>query len=90
MEIKIDKLGDWFINTGAFRLADPTNNQIYESGVKYKVLPNDWILGQPTMKLVEEDTDPEEVEVQQPFKPGDRTLKLESPAEETKPETKKK
>jgi hypothetical protein len=57
----LDKGGDWYVNTSAYRMAHPTrrdeggNPLVFESGIKYKVNEDAWIKDQPTMKKTDMD-----------------------------------
>lgn len=63
----IDKTKDakWLVHLGAFRLVHPIREDklIMEPGIKYKLVHDEWLKGQPTVKVTDED---EEVEAQQP------------------------
>lgn len=59
----IDANGEWWINTAAFRMVDPTRlinakaedepgnheNFAFEPGIKYQIRPTDWMQNQPVM-----------------------------------------
>jgi len=84
----IDKDGEWFVNTAAFRLPDPTTGHLFEPGVKYKIKKTEWMESQPTIKPTTVD---EDVDVLQPHKTGDAVLSMgaeEASQEEQKPDPK--
>lgn len=68
----IDKDGNWFSNTGAFRAVDPTNGHFFEPQVKYKIRPTEWMTSQPTIIEVGIDDDVTEKAVvpKRPVKPS--------------------
>lgn len=43
----IDKGGEWFMNTAAYRFVDAETGNIFEPGLPTKVKKNAWIEGQP-------------------------------------------
>ena len=74
----INKGADWYVNTAAFRMNDPTTGHNFEPGIKYQIDCSDWMAGQPT---IEKTSFEEEVEdrVQKPKQPrGPRVDRNES------------
>lgn len=55
-EIKVvDRDGKWYVNSGAFRMVDTTNNDrhvAFEPGIPTKVTPSAWIAGQSVLTEV--------------------------------------
>ncbi len=45
-----DRAGTWLVNTGAFRMPDPSTGIIYEPGTPTKGTHSDWVKGQPTIE----------------------------------------
>lgn len=71
----------WFINTGAYRMNDPTTGHNFEPGIKYRIKESVWMTGQPT--IVETDMDLEH-EIQVPKQPrGPRVDRNEKFVEST-------
>lgn len=56
----IDSKGTWFQHTGEFRLPHP-NGACFEPGEPTKILPDDYIAGQPTLvRIANPDETPDE------------------------------
>lgn len=51
----VDESGEWFVNNGQFPFVDPMTGNRFEPNTMMKVLPTEWLAGQPVIGKVPAD-----------------------------------